>query len=451
MAEDKRWDYWFSTETLTELFWKKIRYRCSPGLDRVGIVSFVNDLERNIELINKKVLNGSYSFTKYCELLISKGRNKSPRCVSRPTIRDKLVLCALHGYLQERYIKEVDNRLVHTKISEIVKKMPYYSHCIKIDMVRFYPSINHELLISQLSARISPCALKLVEKAITTPTVAKEYNSKLVELKVPSVGVPEGLSISNLLANIYLKDVDTYFHENPNTYYCRYVDDILILTNNQYIDWVKKEATAKIEGLKLTIHNFSETDKSYVVSCKEGFSYLGYYFCSERVSIKPATLDRFEHSIERMFADFKKQENSQQKGQIHNVDMFAWKLNLKIAGCIYNSNKYGWMFYYSQITDISLLNHLDWLIEQFYDRYKIEKSIIEKKSFFKTYHEIKYNLSHSSYFCNIDRMTKEEMENIIRDVFHYLVPVKKKNVEQVFFNVLNANLKELERDVQFFS
>lgn len=122
MAEDKRWDYWFSTETLTELFWKKIRYRCSPGLDRVGIVSFVNDLERNIELINKKVLNGSYSFTKYCELLISKGRNKSPRCVSRPTIRDKLVLCALHGYLQERYIKEVDNRLVHTKISEIVKK-----------------------------------------------------------------------------------------------------------------------------------------------------------------------------------------------------------------------------------------------------------------------------------------------------------------------------------------
>ena len=152
-----------------------------------------------------------------------------------------------------------------------------------------------------------------------------------------------------------------------------------------------------------------------------------------------------------MFADFKKQENSQQKGQIHNVDMFAWKLNLKIAGCIYNSNKYGWMFYYSQITDISLLNHLDWLIEQFYDRYKIEKSIIEKKSFFKTYHEIKYNLSHSSYFCNIDRMTKEEMENIIRDVFHYLVPVKKKNVEQVFFNVLNANLKELERDVQFFS
>lgn len=451
MFDDTRWRYWFSAATLTELFWKKIRYRCSPGLDRIGIVSFANNLDSNIEIITRKVLSGTYSFTKYCELLISKGRNKPPRCVSRPTIRDKLVLCALHGYLQEQFANDVDNRLVHTKINEIVKNIPHYSHCIKLDLIRFYPSINHELLMTKLSGKIVPSALTLVEKAITTSTVSKECNLGLTELKVPSVGVPEGLSISNLLANIYLKDVDSYFSKSPNAYYCRYVDDILILTNQQYIESVKQNAMVKIAELRLTMHDFCESDKSYVVSCKEGFPYLGYYFCSSKVSVKLATVDRFEHSIERMFSEYKKHENSLQREQAHNVDMFAWKLNLKIAGCIFNSRKYGWMFYYSQITDLSLLNHFDWLVDRLYERYKIEKSTIAIKSFFKTYHEIKYNLSHSSYFYNIDRLTREEMENIIRDVFHYLVPAKKKDIEQIFFNVLNASLKELERDVQFFS
>lgn len=131
--------------------------------------------------------------------------------------------------------------------------------------------------------------------------------------------------------------------------------------------------------------------------------------------------------------------------------MFAWRINLKIAGCIYNARKYGWLFFYSQITDLSLLHHLDWLVGKLYKRYQVPESTIGIKSFFKTYHEIKYNLSGSTYFYNVDKMTQDDLEHVIRDIFHYLVPAKKTDIEQTFFNVFNKSLKELEKDVQFFS
>jgi len=451
MQIDERFSHWFSITVLTELFWKKIRYRCSPGLDRIGITSFINNLDSNIETISRKVLNGTYTFTKYNELLISKGRYKEPRCVSRPTIRDKLALCALHGYLQELYSSLTDTRLMHTKINGVIENLTNYSHCIKVDLVGFYPSISHEILFEQLSEKTSSLALELVKKAITTPTVSREFNSNISEIKLSKSGVPEGLSISNLLANIYLCTVDTHFANNEIAFYCRYVDDILILANKENIEKIKSDATKQLTALSLKIHEFGESDKSCIVSCDKGFSYLGYYYSNEKISIKSATIDRFEHSLERMFSEYKKQECNLQKDKLHNPDMFAWKINLKIAGCIYNARKYGWLFFYSQITDLSLLRHLDWLVGRLYKRYQVPESTIGIKSFFKTYHEIKYNLSSSTYFYNVDKMAQDDLEHVIRDIFHYLVPSKKIDIEQTFFNVFNKSLKELERDVQFFS
>ena len=451
MPVDENFLKWFSPKVLTELFWKKIYYNCSPGLDHIGITSFIKYLDNNIEIINRKVLNGTYTFTKYNELLISKGRYKTPRCVSRPTIRDKLVLCALHGYLQDLYAGELDNRIIQTKVNEVIENISKYSHCIKVDLIGFYSSVNHALLLQQLSKKVPGFAFELVKRAIKTPTVSKDFNSATSEIIFPNTGIPEGLSISNLLANVYLLSVDVYFNKRQDTYYCRYVDDILILTNENYIEDIKSNITNKLSDLKLKIHEFDKSDKSCVVSCDKGFSYLGYYFYINRISIKPTTIDRFEHSLEHMFSEYKRQDNVPNKDKLHNIDMFAWKLNLRISGCIYNSRKYGWLFYYSQISDLPLLRHLDWLVEKLYMRYKIDKSVLGVKSFFKTYHEIKYNLSHSTYLYNVDKMTQAEIEFVIRDVFHYLVPAQKKDIEQTFFNVFNTSLKELERDAQFFS
>jgi len=451
MLSEETFEYWFSTEKLKDLFAEKIRYRCSPGLDRVGVSSFIENLDGNVEIISRKVQNGTYNFTKYNELLISKGRKKEPRCVSRPTIRDKLALCALHGYLQVQYAGIVDSQLIHSKIDDVIRNMPRYSHCVKVDIIGFYSSINHEILFLELSERIPKFVIDLIKKAISTPTVSRDFNAKLHDLEPLSCGVPEGLSISNLLANIYLNKLDAQFSAFKHRYYCRYVDDIIILINEDEIELARNEIRESISHLKLQIHDFEEKGKSCVVCCENGFSYLGYHYANDLISVKPSTIDRFEHSIERIFSDFRRNAKSNKKDPSNNIDVFAWKLNLKIAGCIFNNRKYGWMFFYSQITDLSLLTHLDWLVEKLYHRFGIEKSDHELKSFFKTYHEIKFNLSRSAYFYNADKVTQQDKEVLIRDIFHLEVPATEKEINDIYKNIISFNIKELEKDVQFFS
>lgn len=451
MTPEESFLNWFSFDSLVNLYNSKFRYRCTPGLDHIGAASFSADLTHNIETINRKVLNQSYKFTKYNELLISKGRNKAPRCVSKPTIRDKLALCALHGYLQEMYEGEIDNQLIHSKIDAVIHNIPNYSHYIKIDIKGYYSSIDHDILLSELQGTVPKSALDLVRKAITTPTVPRNFNAKQSTIKPTVSGVPEGLSISNLLANIYLSEVDNHFKNDHTLFYCRYVDDILFLANESSIDCIKEKIQNLLSARKLTIHDFCDNGKSCVECCDSGFSYLGYRYTKSLISVKPETIDRFEHSIERMFSEYKRIECSPQKDKSHNIDAFAWQLNLKIAGCIVGNQKYGWMFFYSQISDLSLLRHLDWLVAKLYRRFRIEESSLERKSFFKTYLEIKYNLRGSSYLCNIDRMTQAEKQRIIIEIYQREAPKTSEEVDDAFMKIIRSSLKELERDVQFFS
>ena len=61
--------------------------------------------------------------------------------------------------------------------------------------------------------------------AIKAPTVTLSKKDD----KQSEIGVPQGLSISDILAAIYLQDLDKYLSNIPSSLSFRYVDDILIL------------------------------------------------------------------------------------------------------------------------------------------------------------------------------------------------------------------------------
>jgi hypothetical protein len=64
--------------------------------------------------------------------------------------------------------------------------------------------------------------------ALAVPTVNEFKGSKHA---IPNTkGVPQGLAISNILAEISLGKFDNELSSDPNIWFKRYVDDILILT-----------------------------------------------------------------------------------------------------------------------------------------------------------------------------------------------------------------------------
>lgn len=264
-----------------------------------------------------------------------------------------------------------------------------------------YTSINYSILEEKVAARIDDSSiLHLVHDAITTETIP--VNIPAPKSSNSSVGIPEGLSISNILADIYLSDLEKKIVEKyENLAYFRYVDDILILCQESDAKAIKEYTISLLKDYyKLDNHE----EKTICAELSSKVPYLGYVFSDKKVSIRDESSNRIEKVIEELFQLRKRKKISQQ--------VFEWRLNVKIAGCIHEKKKYGWMFYYSQITDLEVLYHLDWFVDKLFSRFGFSPPK-DLKRFVHVYHEITKNLKKSTYLIKTENYKRTDKEKVI--------------------------------------
>lgn len=442
MNAAKRFAYHFAPKQLKEIYNTKIIYRATVGMDRIIPAAFERNLDENIDLISRKAFAGNYRFTQYREILISKGRDKYPRVISIPTIRDKLALAAFHSVLQDTYKNIVEEPLLHTIISEIssVLSSQQYDSYVKLDITRFYSSIDHEILLSKVGKKIRKKEiLQFLNNAIKTATVPEGV--KLPTDLQNKKGVPEGLSISNILADIYLLDLKDLLQSRYSIAFFRYVDDILIFCNASDADTIKNEL---VEILYTNYALEAHKEKTVSGPLSDGVPYLGYVFYDNRISVRPAAILQIENSIETLFRLYK--HGTISKGT------FEWRLNLKIGGCIYEHKKYGWLFYYSQLTDLSELYHLDWFVDHLFARFGYSKPD-NLMRFVRVYHEIIKNLNHSTYLINADTYTIEQKKDVLNLVYggKILSQINVDTINKMFRRIMFREIQKLEHDIQNFS
>lgn len=423
----------FECNHLLEIYYAKIQEKCSPGLDGVSREVFERYLSTYTNDINRKVLNNTYQFTKYKQKLISKGRNKSPRVISIPTIKDKITLKIIHEILTDVFpqIKNVIAQDTIKKIKKIVSENQYNSF-IKIDIENFYPSINHKILLKKVKSKISNRKINnLLLNALYNPTGQDTCNK---------IGVPQGLSISNLLADIYLIDLDFEFSSNVNYKYLRYVDDIIILCKEEDLFNIRERLTREFKNLKLKINK----DKTISGKLTKGFTYLGYAYSNDLWTVRESSFQKLENSIIRIFTEYK-------YSKFQKTDFFIWKLNLRITGCIYNKHGYGWLFFFSRIEDKKLLFHLDWFIKSMLDKFQVNASQKESiKKFVRAFHEITKNITNSGYIPNYDKETSIEQKRIfLLNIFNIDTSQLSDNeVTNKYRYLISQSINDLEVDLQ---
>ena len=215
---------------------------------------FEKNLNENIEIIIRKSMNGSYHFTRYKQLLFTKGPFKPPRAICVPTLRDKLTASVLNELLVGVYGDKCKTMMPQLVIDDISKKISLYTHFIKLDVKSFYGSINQDKLIRIIKRKIHKTEIiSIIWNAIRTEALLYPIKEKTVKGE-RTRGVPEGLPISNTMANIYMQDIDTKYGKLDYISYYRYVDDILILVNeDKYFD-VKKNICDDIKKLGLELN-----------------------------------------------------------------------------------------------------------------------------------------------------------------------------------------------------
>ena len=393
----------FTPKSLQNNFNKKIKNKAGKGIDGVGSIQIENDLELITSRISNKVINSKYRFSPYLEIAKCKGRGKAPRIISKPTLRDKLTLSALKDILHYQYEACIQNQLPCIYIKEIKKLFDEHEKeeisFLKIDIATFYDSLNHNILLDECLSDINnDHLLTLIRRAIKNKTVPKNYKKANASNYHNKSGVPQGLSISNVLAGIYMKAFDAEF-EAIGLKYFRYVDDILIFAKHEEINTIKERVGDSLTLINLRIND--EKDDSGAIS--KPFDYLGYQISSDKISVRESTVERFINSIIAMFTDFKlnfKSRASNLKNHTsghftaeHLKELFILNLNEKISGAVTETKRYGWIFYFVEITDIHLLHKIDSIISKQFSRLYMFDGTPPKtlKTMVKSYYAAKYS------------------------------------------------------------
>lgn len=443
----------YTQSVLEQTYEAKLSKSKTVGLDRVSAENFCSHLKIESALIEKKVLAGTYKFTAYREKLISKGADKTPRVLSIPTIRDRLTLRTLCDFLASSF-PSASSDIAQVKISKLSEALATgkYTHFIKVDVEQFYPSINHKKLLAKIRKRVRKKeALNLLSAAIKNPTASERAGGK--NAAPVTKGVAQGLSISNALAEIYLHDFDNLFSANSNIFFIRYVDDILVLCDNAFVD-LKTQLFSELKKLGLTAHDVSKIGgKSKAGNISQGFDYLGYEFKAGRVSVRRSSVLALENSLVKIFTSFKHSmaRAKSEDGQRIAKARLLWHLNLRITGCVYNDQRLGWVFYFSQLTDTGVLRGIDSTVDALLKRFKVAHELTPKRLLKTFYESSRIDKSTHTYIPNFDEAPLIEQIKILVALGFPVGGKSPAQIAAMFRKKIGSAVSDLEKDLQQLS
>ncbi len=174
-------------------------------------------------------------------------------------------------------------RLLKNDIESFKKYDKFYF--LKLDISKYFYSLDHEVIISIIKQDLNQDELNLVK--IILDSTNKEYINKKIEylekkynVILPKYEYKKGLAIGNLssqfLAILYLSKLQHYIINNLHIKFINYMDDYIIIHNSK--DYLK-DSLELIENkinneYKLKLNN----KKTIISNSNQGISFLGYTF-----------------------------------------------------------------------------------------------------------------------------------------------------------------------------
>ncbi len=168
------------------------------------------------------------------------------------------------------------------RLRKFLKDEPHTQYCLKFDISKFYPSMNHDVLLNLIKKKIK-CkdTLWLLENVIrSTP------------------GVPIGNYLSQYFGNIYMNEFDHWLKEEKGMrYYLRYCDDGVILhADQQVLKDLLVEIREKLGELHLTLN--PKTSIFPVDRC--GIDFLGYRHYRDYTLLRKSSARNFKRKIKNI-------------------------------------------------------------------------------------------------------------------------------------------------------
>ena len=193
-----------------------------------GAVLFASDLNCNLESLRSDFASGTYRMLPYSRFVI---RDPKERLISAADFRDRVahhaIMNVLEPVLERRQIFHSyacrKGKGSHAAVRALFGKCRFGMLFLKLDIRKYFDSVDHRLLLSMLERIIKDRAvMRILESIIGS------YHT------VPDKGLPIGNLTSQHFANLYLSSLDHYVleHSRPS-FYVRYMDDMVILERSR--------------------------------------------------------------------------------------------------------------------------------------------------------------------------------------------------------------------------
>lgn len=255
------------------------------GKHNFGIINHDKHTEQNYNRLLYELKNLSYTTSKYSQFKIYEPKE---RIISRlPYYPDRITHWAIMNVMEPIWVKSFINhtyscikgRGIHKLANDIKKALKKdvegTTYCLKLDIQKFYPSIDHEILKRILRRKIKDNKLLVI----------------LDEIIDSTSGVPIGNYLSQFFANLYLTYFDHWLLEQVKVkHYFRYADDIVILSDDK--DFLKKVLI--LIKLYLTNELRLKVKPNYKVFIVEmtGIDFIGYVFFHSHTKLRKSIKQR---------------------------------------------------------------------------------------------------------------------------------------------------------------
>ena len=169
-------------------------------------------------------------------------------------------------------------------------------YCFKGDVSKFFPSINHHILMSIIERKI---------KCLDTLRLLREIIFNGGSLNDPeSKDLPIGSLVSQWGANLYLNELDYFIkHELKAKFYIRYMDDfIILLGDKKQLHEMKNNISKFLKGrLRLKFN-----PKSDIFPAGRGIDFLGYRIWGTHRLLRKSSLIRASRRFKWMSKAYNK-------------------------------------------------------------------------------------------------------------------------------------------------
>ena len=257
-----------------------------------GVMLHDKNREENIKKLHESLKNKQHKTSRYRIFKIYEPKERI--IYQLPYYPDRIVHHAIMNVLEtvwvDSFVKHtyscIKKRGIHgcqRAVKRAMRDIEGTKYCLKIDVRKFYPSIDHNILKNIIRKKIK----------------CKDTLDLIDEIIDSAEGVPIGNYLSQYMANLYLNYFDHWIKEKLKVkYYFRYADDMIFLHSNKSELWdiYNKVDEYLRESLNLQI---KDNYQVFPVDIR-GLDFVGYIFRHDYVLIRKSIKIKYTRKVRKL-------------------------------------------------------------------------------------------------------------------------------------------------------